>query len=62
MGQPTTCTMAINCSSRWSGGEEGTLGKEGSEVVWMAYELATDAADWLVSGRKKGSFIATVRP
>ena len=59
--------MTIDCSARWAGSDGGGGGEdEGSRPtlagVRMAYELVVDVGDWLVSGRKKGSFAVEVRP
>jgi hypothetical protein len=54
VGQPLSCAMSIACSSRWAGSDRTLDG------VWMGYEILVDVGDWLVSGRKKGSFLVSV--
>lgn len=43
----------IRVSSRWSGGPK-------PEDILMSYDLGAEFEHWLVSGRKKGTFIAKV--
>ncbi|KAL7418117.1 trafficking protein particle complex subunit 10 [Mrakia frigida] len=52
VGQPLTVVMSIDCSSRWSGG-----GPKPEEIL-MSYDLGAEFEHWLVSGRKKGTFMS----
>lgn len=54
VGRPLSCSMSIDCSSRWAGIARSLEG------VRMGYELLVDVNDWLVSGRKQGSFLVSV--
>lgn len=55
IGQSVSCAMTISTTTQWSGG-----GPPPSELA-MCYDLSAEFEHWLVSGRKKGTFIARVR-
>ncbi|CED85218.1 Putative transmembrane protein [Phaffia rhodozyma] len=51
VGQPLKCLVTITCSSAWSGGPM-------LEDLPMCYDLEVEFEHWLVSGRKRGTFVS----
>lgn len=54
-GQPVTATVSIHTSFQWAGRE-----RKGSLSYRIHYELEENIKDWLLSGQKRGDFMAKV--
>lgn len=54
-GQPISALLTINTSFRW-----GTSANDKERQYMLRYDVEELVKDWLVSGRKRGDFAATV--
>ena len=52
-GQPVTATVTIHTSFHWAGHD-----KKNTRQYRMRYELEENIKDWLLSGQKRGDFVA----
>lgn len=55
-GQPITATLSVHSSFHW-----GTSANDKERKYVMQYDVEEMVKEWLVSGKKRGTFIATVR-
>ena len=54
-GQPLSALLAVQTSFHWAPPEDTKV-----ESYMMRYDIEDLSNDWLVSGRKRGDFVATV--
>ena len=57
-GQPIAATLTVGASFHWAGPGSGMV--EGKRYS-MRFDIKDTGKDWLISGRKKGDYEATVR-
>lgn len=55
-GQPISALLSVHTSFHWSPPEDTKV-----DSYLMRYDIEDVIHDWLVSGRKKGDFVAKVR-
>lgn len=54
-GQPVSAVISINTSFHWGGNSD-----DGERKYMLRFDVEEMLKDWLVSGRKRGDFLATV--
>lgn len=54
-GQPIPATLTVHSSFHW-----GTSANDRERQYVMQYDVEEMVKEWLVSGKKRGTFIATV--